>query len=233
MSPVQDVDPNISPTADGVWKFFREGDDVAVRGVQINSNGSITATGGVTAGAGAVAMPAGMWFPEDHGLVSWSNDPFAAASTVIAINQRIYVIRLPVRRSVTVDKLHWVVSTAGASPVAGQNQVGLYSAAGVRLASTNVDADISSSGAKETTITAQALTGGTFVYQAFLFNGATAPTLLRGSSLESSPSINLPTAQRRAAVVASAQTTLPASFDPATLTTTNCLTFFAALEAAA
>lgn len=231
--PIQDIEPNVSPTADGVWQFYRQGDDVTTRGVQIGSDGTITATGVIAAGAGAVEMPPGMFFPEDHGLFAWTHDPYGAASSVIAVNGRVYVVRLPVRRNGTIDKLHWTIATAGATPTAGQNQVGLYSAAGVLLDSTVVDGDISSSGTKETTIDAQALTAGTYVFQGFLFNASTAPTLLRGSSFESSPSVNLTASTRRAAVVSSGATSLPASFDPATLSTTNCLTFWAGLEEAA
>lgn len=232
MSPVQDIEPNTAPTADGVWKFFREGDDVTERGVQINSDGSVTATGSIAAGPGAVEMPPGMWLPEDHGLFAWTHDPYGAASSVIAVNGRVYVVRLPVRRDGTVDTLDWVIATAGAGPVLGQNEVGLYSAAGVRLGVTNVDADIASSGTKATVISAQDLAGGTYVFQGFVFNAATPPTLLRGSSFESSPSVGLTASTRRAAVVASGATALPASFNPATLSTTNCLTFWAGLEEA-
>lgn len=232
MSPIQDVDPNVSPTADGTWKFYRQGDDPGTRGVQIGSDGSVTATGSVTAGADGIAMPPGMFLPEDHGLAAWTHDPYGAASSSIAVNGTVYLIRLPVRRDVTVDTIHWAVTTAATTPTAGQNEVGLYSAAGTRLAAVNVDSDTSSSGSKESTITAQALTAGTYVYAAFLFNAATPPTLLRGSSFESSPSINLAASAGRAVVAATGQTTLPASVTPGTFTFTNNKTYFAGLEAA-
>lgn len=198
--------------------------------------GQATFAAGVTMDvAGTVAgvrVPTGEFTPQDHGFAAWTHDPYYPASSVIAVNGRIYAVKLLIRRNMTVDTLWWSVATAGATPTAGQNEVGLYSSAGVKLASTNVDAVISSTGGKSTAITAQSLTAGTFVWQLFLFNAATAPTLVRGSSFESTPSINLATTALRAAVVASAQTALPASFDPANLVTTNCLTFWAALEEA-
>jgi hypothetical protein len=170
--------------------------------------------------------------PGDHGFETWTHDPYYPASSVIAVAGRVYVVKLPIRRAVTVDTIWWSVATAGVTPTAGQNEVGLYSSAGVRLASTNVDGAISSTGGKSTAIAPQALTPG-FVWVAFVFNAATAPTLVRGSSFETTPNLNLPTAALRAAVaVAGPVTALPASFDPATLTTNGCLTFLAALEAA-
>lgn len=179
-----------------------------------------------------VRIPPGIMLPQDHGLECWSHDPFYPASSVIAINGRVYAIKLPVRRTVDVDTLWWSVATAGLTPTAGQNEVGLYDAAGTKLASTNVDADISSTGGKATAITRTRLFGGTYVRVLFLFNAATAPTLVRGSSFESAPNLNLSAADFRSAVVSSAQTALPSSFTPGNLTTSNALTFFAGIEAA-
>lgn len=191
------------------------------------STNTLAASGVITSGGQLLGAD---FTPADHGFETWSHDPFFPASSVIAVNGRIYAVKLPIRRARTIDALWWAVATAGATPTAGQNEVGLYTSAGVRLASTNVDAQISSTGPKSTTIAASAVTPG-FVWQLFLFNAATAPTLVRGSSFESTPNINLPTAALRSAVVASGATALPASFDPATLTTSGNLTFFAALEA--
>ena len=198
------------------------------------ATGALTVTGNETvSGSLTVAgyeLPEGVMGPADHGLVSWTHDPYFAASSAIAVNGTVYVVKLPIRRAVTVDTIFWVITTVGVTPTAGQCEVGLYSSAGTKLVATNVDAAISSSGVKSTAISAQALTAGTFVWAAFVFNAATAPTLLRGSSFESSPSINLTAATSRAAVAATAQTVLPASFTPSALTTSNCLTYFAALS---
>jgi hypothetical protein len=198
------------------------------------ATGALTVTGNETvSGSLTVAgyeLPEGVAGPADHGLVSWTHDPYFAASSAIAVNGTVYVVKLPIRRAVTVDTILWAIGTAGLTPTAGQNEVGLYSSAGTRLAATNVDADISSSGSKSTAIAAQALTAGSFVWVAFVFNAATGPTLLRGSSFETSPNINTTAATRRAAVAATAQTVLPASFTPSALSTNNCLTYFAALS---
>lgn len=194
----------------------------------VTATGDVTTTGTVSAAGrllGADTMPS------DHGFESWTHDPYYPASSVIAVNGRVYVVKLPVRRSLTLAALWWGVATAGVTPTAGQNEVGIYTPAGVLAASVNVDASISATGTKRSVL-APPVTAP-YVYAAFLFNAATAPTLVRGSSFETTPSINLPTTALRAAVVASGATALPANFDPATLTTAGCLTFFAALEAAA
>ena len=168
----------------------------------------------------------------DHGLETWTHDPYPPQNSQIATNGTLYLVRLNVRRDVTVDAIHWVVTTNGATPTSTQNQVGLYSSAGTRLAVTNVDASISSSGSKATAITAQALTAGTFVWAGFLFNAGTAPTLLRGSTFSTSPSVNLTASAGRAVVAGTGLTALPASITPASNSFTNNATFWAGLEAA-
>ena len=168
----------------------------------------------------------------DHGLEAWTHDPYPPQNSQIATNGTAYFVRLNVRRDVTVDAIYWVITTGGATPTATQNQVGLYSSAGTRLAVTNVDASISGSGTQATAITAQALTAGTFVWVAFLFNAGTAPTLLRGSTFSTSPSVNLTAATGRAVVNGTGLTTLPASITPASNTFTGNATFWAGLEAA-
>ena len=197
---------------------------------QVNASGLDVSGAQITVGGSDYRLPANEFGPQDHGLETWTHDPYLAASSAIAVNGTLYLVKLNVRRAVTLDTVWWVVGTAGATPVAGQNLVGLYSSAGTLLASANVDADISSSGTKSTAITAQALAANSFVWVAFLFNATTAPTLLRGSSFESSPNINLAAASRRACVNGTALTALPASITPASNSTSGSLTYFAALS---
>lgn len=234
--PILDVDnaPEGEPVAPGnagTLSFYRQG-QAKTTGFQATADGALSAPAGLTAtyGATALRIPQGEFTPQDHGFESWTHDLYYPASSVIAVNGRVYVVKLMLRRAVTLASVWWSVATAGATPTAGQNQIGIYDPDGDLLNSAVVDDDISSSGGKETTLAAP-LTS-TYVWAGFLFNASTAPTLVRGSSFESAPNLNTTAATRRAAVVASGATTLPASFDPATLSTSNCLTFFAALEAA-
>lgn len=168
--------------------------------------------------------------PSDHGFEAWTHDPYYPASSTAGTSGTVYVVRLPVRRAYTSAALWWGVVGSGTVPVAGQNWTGIYSSAGQLLGQAAADGQITSAGGKRSPITAAV--SGQFVWAAFLFNATTVPTMLRGSSFESTPSMNLPTAGLRAAVAATGATVLPASFDPATLTTSNCITFFAAMEAA-
>jgi hypothetical protein len=193
----------------------------------LSTNGSLTASGLVTAGTGATRLPTGDFSPQDHGLESWTHDPFAAASSASAVNGTMYVVKLMVRRAVTIDTLWWVVSTGATTPTAAQNWIGLYNSSGTKLTDTDISTASGSGGTKSTAITAQVLSPG-FYWVAFLFNAATPPVLLRGSSFESSPSINLGTSALRSAVAGTALTTLPASFTPGSLTTTGNLTLFSA-----
>lgn len=195
---------------------------------------SVTATGtvaGASVTAGGKLLGADQ-MPSDHGFEVWTHDPYAPASAVGGVSGTVYVVRLPVRRTYTLAALWWGVVTSGVTPVAGQNEVGLYSPAGTRLGAVNVDAQVTSTGAKRTALSVPVLSSYAFVWAGFVFNNATNPVMLRGSSFESTPSMNLPTTGLRAAVAATGATQLPASFAPAGLTTSNCITFFAALEAA-
>lgn len=177
-----------------------------------------------------VIRSAGEFKPVDHGFDSWTHDPYLSQQSPTLSNGRVYAVKLLIKRPMSIGTLWWSIVTAGATPTAGQNEVGLYSSAGVKLQSVNVDATISSSGTKNTVIPSQAVTTG-FVWVLFVFNAATPPALARGGMFEGTPNINLGTTALRAAVVTQAgATALPASFDPTTLATTNCLTLFAALQ---
>lgn len=207
-----------------------------IRGSGANPAASTTTfTGQVAfsqpATAAGIQLPPGIFLPQDHGFETWSIDPGFPASSVISIAGRVYLTKLMIRRNISVDTIWWSIATAGVTPTAGQNEVGLYSSAGALLAAANVDAVISASGTKSTAITAQNLLAGTFVWVGFVFNAATLPTLVRGSSFESAPNINLAAATLRYAVNGAGATVLPASITPASNSATNSLSFFAALEA--
>jgi hypothetical protein len=110
------------------------------------------------------------------------------------------------------------VSTVGATATAGQNFVGLYDSLGARLATTGVDADITTANVKTTTITSQTLTGGSNYWVGFVFNAGTPPTLARavgGSAASSMANLGLTAANYRFAVNGTTQTSLPISITPA------------------
>ncbi len=107
------------------------------------------------------------------------------------------------------------VVTAGSGLTAGQNWVGLYTAAGTRVAlSADQTANFGAVGEPTSTFTAPyAAAAGTY-YLAILANGTTPPSLIRGvSSGTSAVRINrgLTPATARWTTGPTAQTTLPAS----------------------
>lgn len=165
--------------------------------------------------AAATAVP-GAASPALHGLTSWSYDPALAGASVAVTNGTVYLVRMPnFPAGTAITKLYWHVAVAGVTPTAGQNEVGLYSSAGTKLASTNVDADISSTGTKTTTITSQTPTADPWI--GWVFNAATPPSLARvtvgaGGSLWN---VGFTAANTRFATNGTVQTVLPSSITPA------------------
>lgn len=168
------------------------------------------------------------WQPDDYGFATWNYDPAVCNSAVTLVNGTIYLNRVNVRRNVTVDGIAWVITTVGVGPVATQNWVGLYTAAGSRIAQTNVDAQVTVTGNKLTPITAVGLTPG-FYWVATLFNAGTPPQILSGVDSTVRPNLGLATTALRSAVNGTAQTALPANITPASNTATGSKSQFVGL----
>lgn len=220
--PILDWEPGQSPEAPGTLMFYEQG-AAASSGFRVNSKGEILAPGN-----DALTWPGGEFMPADHGLQGWAYDPALCTGGTIAVNGGVYLTKIPVRKAYTSVAVHWAVTTAGASPVAGQNQIGIFGSDGVLLNSVNVDASISATGAKRSVLAASLVTP--FVWVGFVFNGATAPTLARAGSFESTPSANLTAAGLRFAKNGSAAIALPASVVPGSNTTSGALNWWAAIE---
>lgn len=196
-----------------------EGNDARVTGDQAAATASIRTlgTGGLQASPGD--HDHGISYrPADHGLLAWAFDPaLAGVAGTLSANATVYLVKLlPIAGTAT--KLYWYVTTAGATPTAGRNEVGLYSAAGTLLTATNVDSSISASGLKTTTITGQALAVGAPVWVGLVFNATTPPTLARGTTMStgSLTNVGLAAAGYRFATNGTAANTLPASITPGT-----------------
>ncbi len=185
--------------------------------------GNASVTGNLTV-AGNALGEAGPRTP--HGLVAWTQDPATVYNTQLVTNGVVYLAAMYIPRDVSVTKIYWWISAVAVTPTAGQSFVGLYSSAGTRLATTNVDADLTSTGLKTTTISSQALTAGSFCWVGIVANAATAPTLARGpavTGMDNAANLGLTASTARFATNATGQTTLPASITPAS----NTLLFFA------
>lgn len=156
--------------------------------------------------------------PAAHGVAAWCYDPALAVNSTELTNGALYLVRVNIAASVNVTKVYWWVGNTGSGPVAGQNQVGLYSSAGVLLASANVDAAVSSAGLKTTTITSQALAAGSFYWVGLVFNASVPPTLTRASGwtgVDAAANLGLTAATFRFARNGTGRTALPSTVTPA------------------
>lgn len=181
---------------------------------------TVPAAGSVYTATGAF----GEQLPVNHGFSGWTYDPALALNSSLLTNGTLYLSKVNIPDDVSVTKLYWWITAVGATPTAGQNWVGIYSAAGTLLASAGVDADITSTGLKTTTIASTALTAGSFYWVALLFNAGTAPTLSRGTGsggLASAVNAGLTSGTYRFATNGTLQTTLPATITPGSNTATG------------
>lgn len=184
------------------------GDDLSVTGDM-----TVGGTGQVTGFFNGEAHPV------DHNLVAWTYDPSHAVNNIQLTGGTVYLAKLHITRSVSVTKLYWWMSVAGATPTAGQNFGGLYSSAGARLVTADADATVAASaGLQSLTITSTALTAGTFVWAALVFNATTRPTVQYATGATGALAVcntGLTAAAFRYATAGTSQTSLPASITPA------------------
>lgn len=119
--------------------------------------------------------------PGDVGLKGWSYDPVAASQAQAVSSGVVYLSGIYVRAPITVSNLWYVQSTAGTSPTAGQNWIGLYSSNGTLMASAGLDSVLTSTGLKQVSITSQNLTAG--LYWVGLLMNATSQQALTTSAV--------------------------------------------------
>lgn len=158
--------------------------------------------------------------PADHNMIAWAYPPELATGSLIVPVGTLILIKLKINVSTTITSIWWGIVTAGVSPVAAQNEVAIYSSAGTKLTSTNVDSSITSTGIKQTTFTGITPAAG-FIWVSFLFNASTNPVLARGTSLGIAAQLinaGLTAANYAYAIGPTAQTSSPSSITPASNT---------------
>jgi hypothetical protein len=198
--------------------YLRGNSDSALSLLEARSSAdAVLATLSATGDLHVSGRALGQYGPRDHGLMAWAYDPMAAINSTVLTNGTVYLVRVPIASGGSATKVYWHVATIAVTPTASQNYVGVYDSTGARLATTNVDADITSTGLKTTTIASTGLTTGAAYWLAFVFNSATPPALARTSGLAGAGgliNVGLTAATYRFATDGTGQTSLPASFTP-------------------
>jgi hypothetical protein len=182
---------------------------------------------GITNSLSVAGRALGVPKPSDHGLVAWTQDPATIGNGSAGVSGTLYLSAVYVPKYTTLTKIMWGINTAGVTPTAGQNFVGLYSAAGARLASVGVDARVTATGPFTETISVDVSPG--LYWVAFLATATTMPQIYRGGTLSGGlHGANTSGATARFATNGTGQAALPATITPASNALTN-LTFWAAV----
>ncbi|MEU1554315.1 hypothetical protein ABZ517_16550 [Streptomyces scabiei] len=170
--------------------------------------------------------------PADLGLKAWSYDPAAASNSQAVTSGIVYLSGIYVRKAMTVSTLVYAQMTAGTSPTAGANWIGLYNSAGTKLADAALDSVLTSVGIKQVAISSQSLTPG--LYWVALVQNATSPQFACTSGSGTGQgfvSLGLTSgATSRYAANGTGATTLASTITPASNTTTNAKYFWSALN---
>jgi hypothetical protein len=160
------------------------------------------------------AYLAGIQHPRLYGYAGWTYPPDNATSGKAGIAGTLYLAGFSIPRPVTITKLAWGNNTAGVAPVTNENWIGLYSASGAKLAGVNVDARVTTPGAWKETVTAVALSPGTY-WVAYLFNATTMPQPFRlGDVSAGLMNLGLSASTLKYAINGTGLTALPSSITP-------------------
>jgi len=160
--------------------------------------------------------------PTDHGALAWTADPYGNSGSTGLTSGLPFMSKVWIREPSTLSNVMMSITTAGSGLTAAQNFVGIYNAAGTRIAvSADQTAAFGGTGLVTAAMTAPvAVTPGPY-YLTFLCNGTTPPILARGAvagSGASTVNFGLTAATGRYATGPAAQTSLPASITMASRT---------------
>jgi len=154
---------------------------------------------------------AGLPGPRSNNAIAWTSDPTAVGGGALVTNGVVYLSALYVPKSTTAVKLWWCTTTAGATPTAGQNFVGLYDASGNRLVTVGIDGRVTVANTLFGETISVPVVAGVY-YVAWVFNAATAPNVAHASSINATLlNFNLTVSTARYATNGTGQTSLPAT----------------------
>jgi hypothetical protein len=158
--------------------------------------------------------------PDQQGWLAWNYDPVYCSNSSNLTTQTVAVARIVLPTAITVTNIAVFAVNAGATLTSGQSLIGLYDATGTRQAvSADQSASWTSSGLKTVAMgTPYSATAGIY-YVALLCNGTTPMGPARtNSSGAIIANAGLTAANFRFGIAATAQTSLPASFTPSSMT---------------
>jgi hypothetical protein len=170
-----------------------------------------------------------IFLPQDHGLESWSQDPYSIQAGTNLVNGRVYLEKLMLRRRFTVSRGWFSISAVATTPTAGQNFVGIATPDGVWRAVKGIDNELLSTGVQGVLFDAPVDISDPFVWLGVLVNAVGVPALHRFSGSGTPQNANLTAPFLRSAALGGAVTSLT-NFDPTTLSGTNNLTIWAAVS---
>lgn len=199
--------------------------DLQYSGGILTSGHAINAAGLLANGVDVNDVQAG-----DHGLIAWNYDPIITGSTTTTAANTIYLAAIYLRRARTVSKLWCIINSAGATPTAGANNLGLYNASGSLLGSINIDSKISATGPQSGTLGSTITAAAGLNWVAMQFQASTQPGLGRTNvAVLGSAITNQSPAGYRFATNGSG-TTLPASITPTNNSTTGAAALWAGIS---
>ncbi|HEU0266714.1 MAG TPA: hypothetical protein VFQ70_03730 [Candidatus Saccharimonadaceae bacterium] len=211
---------------------YKNSGTVSVPAVIDTTAGDISADGLQAAGTTGLAADAGHthpsltpWSASDQGYITWNADPALLSGTFTPTSGTIYVSGLFIRKpSIIAHVTTGVTGTVPAGVTSGQNFIGLYNAAGTRLAQTATDTSYNSAGTYS--VVSTSLSGGMlspgFYWIAWLMNATTMPSIIRiGGIMGSLTNAGLYSTTARGATAGTAQTALPPTFSPSSLSLTS------------
>lgn len=173
--------------------------------------------------------------PSGQNLLAWSTDPATAAGGVATSAGALYTVRIVLPAAATITKLWVVLTAAGGTLTSGQNFLGLYNAAGSKVAATGDQTTaFASAGPLGAALTGSYVAAAGNYWVGVLCNGGTPITLASTSGIAAGATAIGNTGQvaangYRYGFAATGQTTLPASFDPTTIIPNITANFWAAV----
>jgi hypothetical protein len=182
--------------------------------IRSSTQGNFSVGGSVTVQGNAL----GDVHPANHSLVAYAYDPITTITGTVLSSGTVYLTAVYPAVNATINNIWWHVATAGVTPTAGQNFVGLYDSTGTLLANTNVDSVITATGVKKTTISPVSVTAGQMYWIGWVFNAGTIPGMPRTNNINGAADIcnvGLTPATARFATNGSGLTALPANITPA------------------